>query len=317
MMAGCDRVMMFAGLTCLDVVCFIKQYMREDQGHLCTDQVWQRGGNASNSSTVISLFGSPCELFGTMAVAPETTFLEENLAKYGIGYPNMVYHENCQCPTSVCIVNNHNGSRTILHTNKNLPELTEDDFSKIDLNSGRYKWIHFEGRPTASQIKGMLQKIDDFNKSVEKPEDRITTSVELEKIREQLVLLQDMADYVFISKDHAMFRGFQTAEEAVDGFHRLCRPGAAVICAWGEKGACGKGPDGKLVQVAAYPQEKVVDTLGAGDTFNASTILALSRGYSLQEALDFGCFVAGAKCGMMGFDGIKELKHNILDNLPL
>ena len=51
---------------------------------------------------------------------------------------------------------------------------------------------------------------------------------------------------------------------------------------------------------------KVVDTLGAGDTFVASTIFSLYTGHTLQEAIIFGSKVAGTKCGMHGFERIRE-----------
>lgn len=40
------------------------------------------------------------------------------------------------------------------------------------------------------------------------------------------------------------------------------------------------GADGLLVHSDAFSPDTVVDTLGAGDTFNAAVILALSRGES-------------------------------------
>lgn len=40
------------------------------------------------------------------------------------------------------IINSENGSRTIIHSNKNLPDLTVEDFKKLDLSC--YSWIHFE-----------------------------------------------------------------------------------------------------------------------------------------------------------------------------
>lgn len=54
----------------------------------------------------------------------------------------------------------------------------------------------------------------------------------------------------------------------------------------------------------AKPPAKVIDTLGAGDTFVAATIHSLSNGLSLQEAIDFGCCIAGAKVGFYGYDNI-------------
>lgn len=55
-----------------------------------------------------------------------------------------------------------------------------------------------------------------------------------------------------------------------------CR--AVLICAWAEEGADALGPDGRLLHSDAFPPPRVVDTLGAGDTFNASVIFSLSQG---------------------------------------
>ncbi len=61
-----------------------------------------------------------------------------------------------------------------------------------------------------------------------------------------------------------------------------------------------------MYQCPATPPAKLVDTLGAGDTFNAGLIHYLSEGRGLETALQFACDIAGAKCGMTGFE---ELKH--------
>ncbi|XP_042302160.1 ketohexokinase isoform X4 [Sceloporus undulatus] len=109
---------------------------------------------------------------------------------------------------------------------------------------------------------------------------------------------------VFVSKDVAKDLGFSSAPEAVQGLHGRVKAGAILICAWAEKGADAVGPDGLLVHSDAFPPETVVDTLGAGDTFNAAVILALSRGEPLHDALTYGCQVAGRKCGVHGYDEI-------------
>ena len=87
---------------------------------------------------------------------------------------------------------------------------------------------------------------------------------------------------------------------------------ATVICAWGEQGAvamtkCTSGAR-ELVTSHAFPPEVLVDTLAAGDTFIGSTICQLVEGKSVGDAIKFGCRVAGAKCGMKGLDGIKDLE---------
>lgn len=51
-----------------------------------------------------------------------------------------------------------------------------------------------------------------------------------------------------------------------------------------------------------------MDTLGAGDTFNAGFVHRMSLGGSVKEALTFACRLAGAKCGMLGYDGLQHFE---------
>ncbi len=59
---------------------------------------------------------------------------------------------------------------------------------------------------------------------------------------------------------------------------------AVLVCAWAEKGADALGPDGLIVHSDAFPPETLVDTLGAGDTFNAAVIYTLSNGETLDSS---------------------------------
>uniref|UniRef100_A0A3Q0T7M3 Ketohexokinase n=1 Tax=Amphilophus citrinellus TaxID=61819 RepID=A0A3Q0T7M3_AMPCI len=136
---------------------------------------------------------------------------------------------------------------------------------------------------------------------------RITISVEIEKTRELLYQLFPHGDVVFVSKDVARHFGFESGEAALKGLYSRVKQGAILICAWAEKGADALGPDGMIIHSDAFPPENLVDTLGAGDTFNAAVIYTLSNGGSLQNALTFGCKVAGRKCGFHGYDSIREI----------
>lgn len=85
----------------------------------------------------------------------------------------------------------------------------------------------------------------------------------------------------------------------------LCR--SIVICPWGEEGASACSLDEDIVHSPAFPPVTVVDTLGAGDTFNASTIFALSNGHTLKDSIVFGCQIAGSKVGVVGWEPLEEM----------
>jgi len=89
---------------------------------------------------------------------------------------------------------------------------------------------------------------------------------------------------------------------------------ASIVVPWGEKGAMGYLPDGTTFVQPAFPPEKVVDSVAAGDTFIAALISSLSRKQSLKEATKFACWVAGAKVSVVGFDGLADALSQA--NLP-
>ncbi|XP_052001129.1 ketohexokinase isoform X2 [Xyrauchen texanus] len=297
-----DKKILSIGLVCLDIINVVEKYPEEDTDNRCLSQRWQRGGNASNTCTILSLLGAPCAFMGSLAPGPVADFILNDFQMYKIDISLLLEHAECSFPASVVISNVKTGSRTILHMNRNLPDVSVEDFSKVDLS--QYKWIHWEGRNAEEQVK-MIEKVRDYN-SKQEQKNRITISVEIEKTREPLYQLFPHGDVVFVSKDVARHFGFDSASDALRGFSSRIRKGATLICAWAENGADAMGPDGVVTHSDAFPPEKLVDTLGAGDTFNASVIYSLSNGGGLQEALTFGCQIAGKKCGVHGYDGIVQ-----------
>ncbi|XP_067311988.1 ketohexokinase isoform X1 [Pseudorasbora parva] len=297
-----DKKILSIGLVCLDIINVVDKYPEEDTDTRCLSQRWQRGGNASNTCTVLSLLGAPCAFMGSLAPGPVADFIVGDFSRLGVDISGVAWQQWGETPCACCVVCPTNGSRTVVLSDTNLPDVSVEDFSKLDLS--QYKWVHWEGRNADDQVK-MIEKVREYN-SKQEEKNRITISVEIEKTREPLYQLFPLGDLVFVSKDVARHFGFDSASAALKGFSSRLRKGATLICAWAEKGADALGPDGVVLHSDAFPPEKLVDTLGAGDTFNASIIYSLSNGGSLQDALTFGCQIAGKKCGVHGYDGILD-----------
>ena len=56
-----------------------------------------------------------------------------------------------------------------------------------------------------------------------------------------------------------------------------------------------------------------MDTIGAGDTFNAGLIHSQLSEKTIQESLDYACKLAGTKCGMLGYDGLKVFGQSVMN----
>ena len=127
---------------------------------------------------------------------------------------------------------------------------------------------------------------------------------------------------------------------------------ATIFSAWADRGAMARASDGTIVQSPAFPPNKIIDTLGAGDTFNAgvlyylynekvafnktdssssdqsTTNVEIQQNYNiesseksqtefinrdvLQSSITFGCQLAGAKIGQRGFEGLNAIYKKIL-----
>ena len=100
--------------------------------------------------------------------------------------------------------------------------------------------------------------------------------------------LIDALDFVFVNEHEArLYTGEQTLEAAI-GHWRQRK--AITIIKIGEEGAVWVAPDRDILVEA--PTVKVVDTTGAGDSFNAGFLVAWMHGKSPEQ-----CLKAGNKVG--------------------
>ena len=66
------RPVLCVGLLCLDIVNVCDRYPEEDSDTRARDQQWRAGGNAANTSAVLSLLGRRSQFLGTLGRGAET-----------------------------------------------------------------------------------------------------------------------------------------------------------------------------------------------------------------------------------------------------
>ncbi len=285
---------LITGIATLDVINTVAEYPAEDSEVRALQQRIVRGGNAANSACLLGDFGHAVEFVASIADDGHADFIRQDLARHRVG---LQYSHTCKgrkTPASYITLNRKNGSRTIVHY-RDLAEYSAKRFMTIPVEE--FDWFHFEGR-NIDDVRQMMQRVQ--AQRIDQP-----VSLEIEKRRDGIDSLIPLADVVLFSRAYAQALGFDQAETFLQHMH-AAQPAPFLICTWAEQGAWAMDMHGDILHTPAFVPPQVVDTLGAGDTFNAGFIDAMCNGRSLAEALQAGCRLAGKKVGQTGFDNLAE-----------
>ena len=273
---------MCVGIATLDIINKVHEYPAEDTEVRVLAQSQRMGGNAANTAIVLAQLGDQTSWVGNLAEPSEIA--DRAFARHRVNASRAVRIPGAVLPTSYILLSEATGSRSIVHF-RNLPEYRAADFLKLDL--GGLDWLHFEGR-AIDQLAEMLPYAKAIN--------GLSVSLEVEKPRDGIEKLFEAADLLLFSRDYAEERGYSEATALLNSL-----PGGTVAtCTWGAQGAWAIDGGGPVLHVPAPGSEPVVDTLGAGDVFNAGMIHALSGGQSVKGALEEAVALASAQCTREG-----------------
>jgi len=277
------------GVAVLDIINCVDHFPRENEKIRPTCQELRLGGNSANTANVLTQYGHNVELLSSFANDSASDWLIKQLELNGIGNqysPRL----NGKTPTSYITLNLENGSRTIIH-HRELPELDFKHFSNIQLQN--FDWFHFESR-NSEQTRYMLDKCPlEHSKQ--------TISLELEKCRDNDDQLIELADLLMFSRDYVEHLGF-TNPRSFLATQQAFHPDKRITCTWGKGGSYGIEPGRDIVHISPDNQTNIVDTIGAGDTFNAGLINALVNQSDFPAALAQACHLATTKICQKGFD---------------
>lgn len=277
------------GIATLDIINTVNGYPAEDSEVRALAQRICRGGNCTNTLVVLSQLGHHCSWAGTLAKEPDAGHIVADLEQYNIDVQYCEIKSTGKVPTSYIMLNAQNGSRSIVHY-RDLDELSVSAFKKIQLQN--FDWIHFEGRNienTLAMVKHLKHHCPD-----------IPCSLEVEKQRDGIESLYEFFDVVIFSKAFCNVTGFNTTESFIKTIRQQYQL-STVIIPWGDSGAYASGSEHALLFEPAVSLAKVVDSLGAGDTFNAGIINALLNEKTLNDALQSANQIAAYKCTIEGF----------------
>lgn len=280
------------GNATLDIIHLVDSYPKENDEMRCRRRYVRRGGNTANTLVVLSQLGVRCSWAGTLVDDDQGALIRDDLALHGVDTGCCHYVAQGSVPISSILVNTDNGSRTIIHY-RDMPEYAADDFAGVDL--APFDWLHFEGRNVV-ETRRMLERVRRLYPGTQ-------VSIEIEKPRDDIDSLFEYADVLLFSRVYARALGYRKPLSLLHAVQEEF-PQALLFCAWGDEGAAALDRQGKSYLHEAVVPEVVVDTLGAGDTFNAGIISACMDGLDAEAGLALACQLAGKKCSQSGFDDL-------------
>lgn len=274
------------GVATVDEIYLVERYPVEDTKCRATERRRARGGNAANTAVTLANLGHDVGWAGALGSDDNASFVRRDLVTAGVQLEACSQHD-ATTPLSVVLLSASSSSRTVIH-HRMLPEYGYSDFAGAAL--GRYQWVHFELREPA-ETELMLARCRRAN---------LRVSLELERARDGFETLLTLPDLIFAPRALAHDIGCSTAKAVLE-FLRPRAPQAWLVSSWGDQGAWALAPcQSEAWHASATATIPIVDTLGAGDVFNAGIVSAMLEGVSGPEMLVRACALAGAKCGRYG-----------------
>ncbi|CAK9047174.1 unnamed protein product [Durusdinium trenchii] len=321
------------GNICLDCAMQVQSFPEEDSATRAQSYTKKTGGNCANSCRVLAqlLADTPLSVSSLGVIPdrgnPDANFALSSLERFGIDTSLMQEVKDASgVPTSFVLLSTDTGARTIVSSRCGLKEMDPEHLEHVLAATSDVAWCHFECRqPGVAQMLEMLRR--------RTPTTRPWVSLEIEKpgleLKAVLPMLQ-LCDVVFFSSDFIKARAgdLEVQEEAAGGpvqshvAPRCLRALASqegnptqalLICAWGALGAFAFDPRSGQDFFQAAERVQPVDSLGAGDTFNAASLAALALGASVPQMLRCACAVAGRKVAQ---EGLENLARWVPEDMP-
>jgi fructoselysine 6-kinase len=235
------------------------------------------GGNALNVAVFVRRFGGRSAYLGAVADDPAGRQIRDALNSEGVDISGLRIVPG---RTAFCVIGNREGEREFLRADLGV-SIIEPTAADLDRIAG------------ASAVHtGRSSHVDRYLPAFA---ERACLSFDFAVVRDT-ARIERIAPLCFL----ASFSGGGLSEEDVAALQRVALGAGARWClvTRGGEGATLAGPSG-VHRTAAIPA-KLVDTLGAGDTFIARCLVGLLRDEGPDDLLRAAAVAASETCGHLG-----------------
>lgn len=264
-------------------------------------------GSAGNTAKISALLGQRTIFFGTVGDDENGITYTKGMSDLGI---TTLLRKNCQYPTGICLsLITDDGERTMLTCLGAAGELDQSIIDFDIIQKTRYIYIEgyqFTHKQGIKTIRSILDTCKESGMDIKIAFDLSDPFVAIQ-FRDDILGIIDKIDILFANeKEAAAFSGLDNPEKALSCLNTMVD---LPVIKLGERGSMSIREGGMIYQPTR--PVKPVDTTGAGDSYSAGFLTALSKGFKLEDCLCIGNLVAKEMVKIygteLGSDNLKEI----------
>lgn len=270
---------------CVDLSVNLAHFPKPDGREPILNYSFQGGGKAATGLAAASLMGANCAIAGNVGDDRLADFCRRDLEYHGVDTRYLISRKGKYTSFSVVISELENKTRSILPHRSNGSRLGAVEIPDELLRNTRFLLVPIVNKGTlyaAAAVRRYGGKVVmDADESVE--------------YLEEILPFTD----AFVASETLYNQWFHGSEDYEGNCRSVQKKGPeTVIFTMGGKGCFGVGKEG-FFSLEAFPI-KVVDTLGAGDTFHGAFTAGLAKGMAAYDAARLAGAAAAIKCTRIG-----------------
>ena len=256
------------------------------------------GADALNEATVLAKFGKKVRLETVIGFDRAGDYIVEHCRKYGIELPEDCMRKEIPTGINVVLIDRKGDRHFLTDPQSTLRKLTiEDIHMPFPESAGIVCFASIFVFPKIGPEE--MEKIFRYAKEQGKTVCADMTKCKKNETAEKIACALQYVDYLLPNEEEALLlTGKDTAEEAA---RTLQDAGAGtVVVKCGSRGCYLLEKEKEGVWIPAEEGAVCIDTTGAGDSFAAGFLFALSGGKSPEEGAEYGNRCGARAVGVVG-----------------
>lgn len=236
------------------------------------------GGMIANAACVMGHYGLETYILDVLGDDAYTDEILRQLDEHGVNRDHVAIQKQRANDKTLIVLTE--GERTILVVESTKPDPTINPATLELIASARYLYTSIDGLALLGDVDG-----EDFS-AIRKGGVRIVLDVEgasISDVERDRRYCHEASILIF---NQSGFEGFGGGEAPVETASRFMERGVEIVVVTQGSRGCRVFSGGTHLEVPGIAVD-VVDTTGAGDTFNASFVFGLEQGWDLLETAQF------------------------------